>query len=456
MTAIETHLLAAFETTLTGNVGPNDIVFPVVTTGGGTSPMYLVFEPTNDARREIVLCDGAFDAATFRSTSLAKRYLTGSAAGSGLTHASGTVVRCCPVPQHFEDIYDLITAADLRGLVDAKGDLLVGTAADTVGRLPAPADDSVLMADSSLPSGWKGAPLAVVDTVADVAATESAGVTDTLARGDHVHRGIPTTLVDAKGDLLVGTAADTVGRLPAPADDSVLMADSTAATGWKAAAPADASTIADVTTGAESAGVTDTLARGDHVHHVDPATVGMTGEMRMWPGAAAPAGWHFCDGSQRSDGAPGQAGAALYAVIGTTYGGTGPADFLLPNLKGRFPVMPDAAQAEFNVLGETGGAKAVALTTAQLPSHTHVQDPHDHNLTDPGHTHDVFLAESGNFVDGATNAVPSNTNGGTTDSGSSVTGINIVPATATNQPTGSGETHNNLPPYLAVNFIIKL
>jgi len=80
----------------------------------------------------------------------------------------------------------------------------------------------------------------------------------------------------------------------------------------------------------------------------------ISGEMLLWPGSAAPTGWLMCDGSAVSRATY----AALFAVVGTTYGaGDGSTTFNVPNLKGRVAVGKDAAQAEFDVLGETGGTK---------------------------------------------------------------------------------------------------
>lgn len=122
MTAQETNLLNAFETTLTAQMNPNDLTATVASTSTLASPAYLVIEPEVAARREYVLFDGAFIATAFTSTNINKRYLTGSAAASGLTHPVGSVVRMAPVAQHFEDINDRVDALDhgtsLAGLAD--------------------------------------------------------------------------------------------------------------------------------------------------------------------------------------------------------------------------------------------------------------------------------------------------------------------------------------------------
>ncbi len=125
----------------------------------------------------------------------------------------------------------------LESLVDAAGDLIVGTADNTVGRLAKGADATVLTIDSG--------------THLPVWATAGAS-------------GIPATTVDAKGDLIAGTADNTVDRLAAGANDTILMADSAQTTGLKWVAPATPSTQAFGD--AAAAGTGDTFTRGDHKH----------------------------------------------------------------------------------------------------------------------------------------------------------------------------------------------
>lgn len=129
-----------FETTLSSSMGATDTTATVVTTvGAPASPCYMVIDPENDAKREIILFDDTFTGTTFVTTDLANRFLAGSAAGSGLTHAAGAVVRFSPVGQMFEDLHARITAdaalAIQNTLADAAGDLLVASAADTWARL---------------------------------------------------------------------------------------------------------------------------------------------------------------------------------------------------------------------------------------------------------------------------------------------------------------------------------
>ena len=131
MTAQETNLLNAFETTLTGTIGASDLTFTVnsVTDSASntlTEPCYLILNPDSATNREVVLVT-SINAGTKTLTldNINKRYLTGSAATSGLSHASGSVVRMSPVQQHIEDINDRVdtimnsdgTAVNTSGLV---------------------------------------------------------------------------------------------------------------------------------------------------------------------------------------------------------------------------------------------------------------------------------------------------------------------------------------------------
>lgn len=121
---------------------------------------------------------------------------------------------------------------------DAKGDLAAGTGSDTASKLTVGSNDSILMADSGQSTGLKWAPAATTSELADVASSESAGTSDTYARGDHVHAHEAAhinhdTTWAAKGDLIAGTANDTASILTVGSNGQVLIADSTQATGMK-------------------------------------------------------------------------------------------------------------------------------------------------------------------------------------------------------------------------------
>lgn len=186
------------------------------------------------------------------------------------------------------------------------------------------------------------------------------------------------------------------------------------------------------------------------------------GSIIQWGSNSLPTNWLLCDGSAvlRS------AYPSLFAAIGTNYGaGDGTTTFNLPNLKGRVAVGRDSTQAEFDTLGEVGGAKTHTLTTAEMPSHTHTQNAHSHvfsgtTSTNGDHIHqfDVTGAASG----GGLNTVGGGAGGNLQTAamrgaGSHTHTVSGTTAdfTATNQNTGGGGAHNNLQPYQVFNYIIK-
>src|SRR5204862_3186189 len=89
------------------------------------------------------------------------------------------------------------------------------------------------------------------------------------------------------------------------------------------------------------------------------------GEIRMFAGNFAPAGWQFCDGSLL----PISENETLFNLIGTTYGGDGQSTFAMPDLQSRLPLHFDGSSFQ---LAQSGGVEQVTLTTNQLPSHTHI------------------------------------------------------------------------------------
>src|SRR5512141_776356 len=86
------------------------------------------------------------------------------------------------------------------------------------------------------------------------------------------------------------------------------------------------------------------------------------GEIRMFAGNFAPAGWMFCDGQLL----PISGNDTLFNLIGTTYGGDGQTTFALPDLRGRVPIHQGTS-----ILAQTGGTETVTLTTGQIPGHSH-------------------------------------------------------------------------------------
>lgn len=153
------------------------------------------------------------------------------------------------------------------------------------------------------------------------------------------------------------------------------------------------------------------------------------GEIRMFAGNFAPAGWMFCEGQLL----PISEFETLFNLIGTTYGGDGQSTFALPDLRGRLPIH----QGNGFTLAETGGVETVTLTVSQIPSHTHPFLA----STSPGATRDP----SGNVL--------------ATAVGGSLY-RQIAPTAALNAGSigsvGGSQPHDNFQPYLCVDFIISL
>jgi microcystin-dependent protein len=181
--------------------------------------------------------------------------------------------------------------------------------------------------------------------------------------------------------------------------------------------------------------------------------------------ATAPTGYLLCDGSAISR----TTYSSLFDAIGTAYGvGDNSTTFNIPNLKGRVPVGFDSSQTEFDTLGESGGAKTHTLTVPEMPSHTHTQDSHNHTQNSHNHGQDAHAHSTynqptgfGGYGQGSPifgNAVQdweTRNTSGTTATNQATTATNQA-TTATNQNTGGGGAHNNLQPYVVLNYMIKI
>ncbi len=162
-------------------------------------------------------------------------------------------------------------------------------------------------------------------------------------------------------------------------------------------------------------------------------------EIRIFAGNFAPAGWAMCNGQVLAI----SQNTALFSLVGTFYGGNGTSNFALPNLQGRFPLQqgqgPGLSPRD---VGEIGGESAVTLTASQLPSHNHnVQcrnlagdqsDPTNHVWAKP-------------HVGKATDNIYSTSTSNNTTMNSNAIGS-----------TGGNQSHNNMMPFLALNYIIAL
>jgi microcystin-dependent protein len=153
------------------------------------------------------------------------------------------------------------------------------------------------------------------------------------------------------------------------------------------------------------------------------------GEIRMFAGNFAPAGWMLCEGQLL----PISENETLFQLIGTTYGGDGQSTFALPDLRGRVPVH----NGNGVILAETGGVEDVTITVNQLPSHTH-QFFATENLGSVANPPGNVVAKS-TTVDMYINENPS---------------VNLHANLITS--IGGSQPHNNMAPYLCINFIISL
>ena len=155
------------------------------------------------------------------------------------------------------------------------------------------------------------------------------------------------------------------------------------------------------------------------------------GEIRMAGFSFPPAGWATCDGTvvaiSQND--------ALFALIGTTYGGDGQETFALPNLQSRIPIHVGPNVGQF--LGESAGSEQVTLTTQQLPSHNHPLLAADAIGGSKAIANNMLARTSTiNLYSGDTPDTP------------------LAPGAI--GPNGGSQPHDNMQPYLCINFIISL
>ncbi|GAA4745898.1 phage tail protein [Flavisolibacter ginsenosidimutans] len=158
------------------------------------------------------------------------------------------------------------------------------------------------------------------------------------------------------------------------------------------------------------------------------------GEIRMFAGNFAPAGWMFCSGQIL----PISENETLFNLIGTTYGGDGQSTFALPDLQSRVPIhMGGGAGLSARTLAETGGVEQVTLTVQQIPLHTHQP-----------------LANTVGASDSPNGNVWATASGGIKPYGADPG--NAAMNAASLAQVGGSQPHDNMIPYLCVSFIISL
>ncbi len=153
------------------------------------------------------------------------------------------------------------------------------------------------------------------------------------------------------------------------------------------------------------------------------------GEIRMFAGNFAPAGWSLCEGQLLVPSLQPQ----LFNLIGTTYGGDGVSTFALPDMRGRLPVH----QGNGVILAETGGVEEVTLTTQQMPAHTHPL---------------LATTQVGTVASPQGNVLAASGSSNVYRTASSA----VTLSNQTVAPVGGSQPHTNLQPYLCVHFIIAL
>ena len=197
----------------------------------------------------------------------------------------------------------------------------------------------------------------------------------------------------------------------------------------------------------------------------------VTGEIQMYAGSTAPSGWLVCDGSAVSRSTyPG-----LFDVIGTTYGsGDGSTTFNVPDLSGRVAIGTSRTHA----LGSSGGEEGHALLSTEIPSHSHTVAQHGHangiTFTTPKFTHSITQAKftySGPGSQGAAGSAGSvaSFSGSSSVNASRTTNVAVTDHAAADctvsggisdceafdtEGTGLGLQHDNMQPYIALNYII--
>ena len=160
-------------------------------------------------------------------------------------------------------------------------------------------------------------------------------------------------------------------------------------------------------------------------------------EIRIFPFNFPPKGWAFCDGQLM----PISQNTALFSLLGTTYGGDGKSTFALPNMQGNAPMHPGQGPGlSLHDLGETGGSQTVTLLESEIPSHSHALQGTAGfaNQNSPG-----GLLMGRPFGGGSMYKAPA----GTT---SVQLGDNEV------GPAGGDQPHNNMQPFLTLNFCIAM
>ena len=161
-------------------------------------------------------------------------------------------------------------------------------------------------------------------------------------------------------------------------------------------------------------------------------------EIRIFPFNFPPKGWAFCDGQLM----PISQNTALFSLLGTVYGGDGKSTFALPDMQGNAPMQPGQGQGlSLRDLGQMSGSETVTLLESEIPFHNHFISAHNGDQADAQNpSPNTALAQSANGF-----AYQSNTS-------ANIVQLNFNALT----PAGGSLPHNNMQPYLTLNFCIAL
>lgn len=157
------------------------------------------------------------------------------------------------------------------------------------------------------------------------------------------------------------------------------------------------------------------------------------GEIRMFAGSFAPAGWMFCSGQLL----PISENETLFNLIGTTYGGDGQTTFALPDLQSRVPIHEGTNQGNTFQLAQNGGVEQVTLTTQQIPMHSHALIATTTTATQQNVSPNLLAQAS--LFNPYININP-----------------NVAMASQAGGVTGGSQPHDNIQPYGCLNYIISL
>ena len=234
MTAQETNLLNAFETTLTATAGASDLTFTVNSVTDSASntlaaPCYLVINPDSSTSREVVLVTSINTGTkTLTLDNINKRYLTGSAATSGLSHASGSTVRMSPLQQHIEDLNDRVDELPTNSSTDTLTNKTIDADNNTISNLEVDnLKSGVLDTDLSSVSGSD-------DTIPSAKATKTYVDTQLTAEnlavsadsGSNIAIDLDSEVLDLEGGTGIDTTTGT-NKVTFAIDSTVVTESST-------------------------------------------------------------------------------------------------------------------------------------------------------------------------------------------------------------------------------------